>query len=84
MGLPYPDVNPYLKGLHLTMDGWRNNRNKEGWKIQSEKEWELLVGEVNKVGDEENWKQWLKNRKSQDYYDHPAKIKPASRLFQDL
>ena len=24
---------PYLKGIHLTLDSWRNHRDQEGWKI---------------------------------------------------
>ena len=24
---------PYLKGLHLTIDAWRPNRDFEGWKL---------------------------------------------------
>jgi len=26
---------PYLKGIHLTLDGWRPNRDEEGWKRSS-------------------------------------------------
>ena len=28
----YPWLNPYLKGLHLTIDGWREGREEGGWK----------------------------------------------------
>jgi hypothetical protein len=28
----YPSLTPYLKGLHLTIDSWRPNRDSEGWK----------------------------------------------------
>jgi hypothetical protein len=28
----YPWLNPYLKGLHLTIDGWREGREGGGWK----------------------------------------------------
>eukprot|EP00980_Cylindrotheca_fusiformis_P031012 scaffold25703_cov171-Cylindrotheca_fusiformis.AAC.1 len=24
---------PYLKGIHLTLDGWRKFRDDEGWKL---------------------------------------------------
>ena len=30
----YPWMNSYLKGLHLTIDGGRENRNIGGWKIK--------------------------------------------------
>jgi len=25
-------MTPYLKGVHLTIDGWRHDRDREGWK----------------------------------------------------
>jgi len=28
----YPIIKSYLMGFHLTIDGWRKDRNKEGWK----------------------------------------------------
>jgi hypothetical protein len=28
----YPTMVPYLKGFHLTLDGWRKGRDAEGWK----------------------------------------------------
>ena len=35
-------MNPYLKGLHNTIDGWREERDKEGWKLsgKARKTWE--------------------------------------------
>lgn len=29
----FPVITPYLKGLHLTLDGWRGNRDVELWKL---------------------------------------------------
>jgi hypothetical protein len=31
----FPAMVPYLKGFHLTIDGWRTNRDSEGWKYYS-------------------------------------------------
>jgi len=31
----YPSLVPYLKGIHLTLDSWRPNRDEEGWKLPS-------------------------------------------------
>jgi hypothetical protein len=28
----YPSITPYIKGLHLTIDGWRPDRDAEGWR----------------------------------------------------
>jgi hypothetical protein len=29
----YPMINPYLKGIHLTLDSWRPWRKEDGWKM---------------------------------------------------
>ena len=28
----YIHMTPYMKGFHLTLDGWRDDRDAEGWK----------------------------------------------------
>ncbi len=30
----YPWLNPYIKGLHLTIDSWRPGREKSGYKMK--------------------------------------------------
>jgi hypothetical protein len=30
----YPEMVPYLKGIHLTLDSWRTGRALSGWKIE--------------------------------------------------
>jgi hypothetical protein len=37
----YPSMSPYLKGIHLTLDSWREERRDDGWK-RSRNEMELL------------------------------------------
>jgi hypothetical protein len=32
----YPSLNPYLKGIHLTLDSWRPQRDAEGWRIENQ------------------------------------------------
>jgi hypothetical protein len=29
----YPSINPYLKGIHLTLDSWRPWRKDDGWRM---------------------------------------------------
>jgi hypothetical protein len=29
----YPTMAPYLKGLHLTIEHWRDNRDEQGWPV---------------------------------------------------
>jgi hypothetical protein len=31
----YPSLNPYLKGIHLTLCSWLPGRDEDGWKISS-------------------------------------------------
>ena len=49
----YLDMNPYLKGLHLTINGWRGGRDGEGWRLRGR---ELLAaaadGKVDLGGEE--------------------------------
>jgi hypothetical protein len=33
----FPVITPFLKGLHLTLDGWRGNRDEELWKLPRDK-----------------------------------------------
>mmetsp|Transcript_22766 Transcript_22766/g.32546 ORF Transcript_22766/g.32546 Transcript_22766/m.32546 type:complete len:102 (+) Transcript_22766:2578-2883(+) len=32
VGRPYRGMNPYLKGLHLVIDGWIKDRDEDGYK----------------------------------------------------
>lgn len=29
----YPAMTPYLKGIHQTLDGWREGRDEDGWRL---------------------------------------------------
>ena len=29
----YPPMNPYLKGIHLTFDQWREDRDEDEWHL---------------------------------------------------
>ena len=33
VGLTYKAINTFLKGMHLTIDGWRPHRDSQGWKL---------------------------------------------------
>ena len=37
VGRTYPALVPYMKGLHLTLDGWRPGRDADGWKLMRAK-----------------------------------------------
>jgi len=58
----YPWMNPYLKGLHLTIDGWRPGRVAGGWRnrqrphhqprrhMEARREWDHEVHGVRREG----------------------------------
>jgi hypothetical protein len=33
IGRTYRELNPFFKGIHLTLDGWRKNRDDDGWRV---------------------------------------------------
>jgi hypothetical protein len=37
----FPSMVPYLKGFHLTLDGWRGGRDNDGWKYLGKETREL-------------------------------------------
>lgn len=40
----YPSMVTYMKGFHLTLDGWRKGQNSEGWKYlnrRTGREWRV-------------------------------------------
>lgn len=39
VGSTYNQLNPFLNGVHLTLDSWRANRKEDGRKM-TPKEWE--------------------------------------------
>ncbi len=43
----FPVIAPYLKGIHLTLDGWRANRDDEGWRMALDPGAELDVSHPN-------------------------------------
>jgi hypothetical protein len=66
----YPSINPYLKGLHLTIDSWRDNRDSEGWKAKPAQEyWE---------DQPHDWEH------PQPIHDRPAYVQPVPRYAADL
>ena len=41
--MTYRNMNPYLKGVCLTIENWRPYRDDEGWRLRGE---ELKMSEV--------------------------------------
>ena len=51
VGRTYRWMNPYLKGLHLTIDGWRPDRDEEGYRIKEKR------NRGREIEDELRWKE---------------------------
>ena len=50
VSLTYQSLVPYLKGVHLTLESWRPDRDEEGWRLKSKERNELLNDdEVRKI-----------------------------------
>jgi hypothetical protein len=48
--MTYKFLTPFMKGLHLLTDSWRNHRAKDGWKVQP-KEWEAYLQAAMEKGE---------------------------------
>ena len=70
----YDILTPYLKGLHLTIDGWRFDRDGEGWK-DTEFHKFIKAGTFNNKYSHKNVNM---------SYDYPKTVKPVTRLKSDM
>jgi len=51
----YPSVTPYLKGIHLSVDGWRPDRDADGWRTGKGSKLSVKVVEEEWGGKEVGW-----------------------------
>lgn len=65
----YRELIPYLKGLHLTIDGWRDNRDDDGWRMATAYSRGKNFGE---------------NQEERLPRDFPETVVPVPRLLGDL
>eukprot|EP00957_Ditylum_brightwellii_P189170 14399524-Ditylum_brightwellii.AAC.1 len=73
MGETYPMFVPFYRGIHLTLESWRQDRNPEGWKY-TKREWRELKIELIETD-------------SDDELDNPAAPETVSavpQLHEDL
>jgi len=77
----YRWLTPYLKGLHLTLDAWRSDRDEEGWRKSKPKR------------AKQPWPEWLMTKLAEDETDEeaseedvdaPAMVKPVPRFKDDV
>lgn len=66
----YPALVPYIKGMHLTLDGWQKGRDDEGWKIVGRK-----AREAQAKGEDTGKDEGL---------NCPKRVKAKPRLWSDM
>ncbi|KAG7340358.1 hypothetical protein IV203_023901 [Nitzschia inconspicua] len=77
----YPSAVPYLTGLHMTIDGWRQNRDSRGWRLKGghkrkfSEHIDKSTGCLEEECGEEDFDLYLRSAESVSLY-HPA---PDSR-----
>ena len=67
----YDVLTPYLKGIHLTLDGWRPDRDVDGWKQAT-----------SHVEHKDTFSH--RHYHNKHVHDYPAQVKPVPRLIWDL
>jgi hypothetical protein len=69
VAMTYGAMVPYMKGLYLTLYGWRKDRDSEGWKLNAQ----LLAHQIENDGEEEV-----------EESEAPEEVEPATRLLGDI
>ncbi|GKY90814.1 hypothetical protein MPSEU_000054200 [Mayamaea pseudoterrestris] len=71
VGQTYRSLVPYLKGIHLTLDSWRGNRDEEGWRHGGSKRVEEQQEAAEAPAGE-------------DDASAPARVRVVARLAEDV
>ena len=70
----YPSMVPYMKGFHLTLDGWRPHRDDDGWKF--------TLAEIRRQIENLDWDDVEED--SSEGKLPPVEVKAANRLLDDV
>ena len=76
LSMLYPSFTPYLKGFHLSLESWRPDRDKDGWKLPVN-DWIRLKQHLQDKGE-------LSFDFPIDHTQAPTSITVAPRLVDDL
>ncbi|KAL7575469.1 hypothetical protein ACA910_007367 [Epithemia clementina (nom. ined.)] len=77
LSLTYGMITPYLKGIHLTLESWRSDRDSEGWKMTPQ-EW-AQIAHRRDTDVEGGHTEYHDN-----YLDAPSQVTPAPRFAGDV
>ena len=69
VSLTFQSMVPYLKGIHLTLESWRPDRNEDGWRLPPKEREAVLAEESNKAI---------------AFGPAPSKVKKAKRFNDDV
>jgi hypothetical protein len=79
--MTYELLRPYLKGFYLTMNSWRHDRGKDGWKY-TKCDWENLAEEFWHDG--ERWEEMQEEVKQGGRTSAPVDVQVVPRFEEDL
>ena len=76
IAMTFITINPYLKGMHQSIDSWRPNRNDDGWKMKARDYIDLLAS----IKDDE-----VRDRMINSHHKgHPDRVDYVQRLLSDM
>jgi hypothetical protein len=75
VALTYRPLTPFLMGMHISIDGWRSGRDKEGWRLRE--------AEVDASRDSEDESE-LDETPDWRTLQPPGRVKELPRLLADL
>jgi hypothetical protein len=83
--MTFENLRPFLKGFYLTLNGWRFDRNEEGWKL-GKSDWEDMA--IDLLGDDDQW-EFIKHEAKEKQSgvlstDGPPMVKMMNRMKRDL
>jgi hypothetical protein len=78
----YNAMKPYLKGIHLTLDGWRRGRDKDGWKLKSSEMTEER--DLDPIGGENLGERYFGDLGTSEVRDPPSRVRLVTWLASDL
>jgi hypothetical protein len=73
----YTRLRPYLIGVHMTIDGWRPNRDSEGWRLQPQ----MILVKEESIENNEDTGSWIEISPE---LDCPTFVAAVPRLASDI
>ena len=80
LAMTFDDINPFLKGLYLTLNSWRPNRDGEDWKVTDKKWKRILLDRLERgeISNEEFDGKWTEEPGA------PVLVRASPRMAMDV